>query len=129
MVVSRNLVWTLPSPETAVREWRRVLKPGGRIIISDGFWQNQTWSGIHRLLIKIMKNILQQSSMISFRFFLHYAKLIPSLPLYEGVSYSQMGKMMTGAGFNEVAFCNIRDCFRANPYGSRSSFFIAYSDK
>ncbi len=28
VVVSRNLVWTLPAPETAMREWHRVLKPG-----------------------------------------------------------------------------------------------------
>jgi len=129
VVVSRNLIWTLPSPETAVREWRRVLKPGGRIIISDGFWQNPTWSGIHHLFTRTAKNILRQSGLISFRFFWNYARLIPALPLYQGVPLSKMGEMMTQAGFNDVAFCNIRDCFRANPYGSRTSFFIAYSDK
>ena len=29
-VVSRIVLWTLPHPETAIREWRRVLKPGGK---------------------------------------------------------------------------------------------------
>jgi ubiquinone/menaquinone biosynthesis C-methylase UbiE len=28
VVVSRNLLWTLPSPDKALKEWRRVLKPG-----------------------------------------------------------------------------------------------------
>ena len=28
-VISRNVMWNLPHPETAYREWLRVLKPGG----------------------------------------------------------------------------------------------------
>ena len=31
-LVSSRLLWTLPEPENAVREWLRVLKPGGRLI-------------------------------------------------------------------------------------------------
>lgn len=31
-VISMRLLWTLAEPETAIREWLRVLKPGGRII-------------------------------------------------------------------------------------------------
>ncbi len=69
VVVSRNLVWTLPAPETAMREWHRVLKPGGRIIISDGYWQNLTWSRIHHLIIKAAKGFLKTRSLISCRFF------------------------------------------------------------
>ncbi len=30
-VVSRWVLWTLPDPEKAVRAWRRVLKPGGKV--------------------------------------------------------------------------------------------------
>lgn len=30
-VVSRIVLWTLPHPETAISEWRRVLKPGGKV--------------------------------------------------------------------------------------------------
>lgn len=38
LVINRNVLWTLPNPERAVQEWRRVLKPGGRLIIIDGTW-------------------------------------------------------------------------------------------
>lgn len=38
LVVNRHLVWTLPNPEKALREWIRVLKPGGKLVIIDGDW-------------------------------------------------------------------------------------------
>ncbi len=35
VVVSRNLTWTLPHPIEAYKEWQRVLKPGGILLIYD----------------------------------------------------------------------------------------------
>lgn len=36
VVVSRNLVWNLESPETAYNQWLRILKDGGKLIVFDG---------------------------------------------------------------------------------------------
>ncbi len=42
VVINRHLLWTMLNPEKAVIEWRRVLKPGGKVIIIDGMWN--TWT-------------------------------------------------------------------------------------
>ena len=41
VVVARNLVFTLPNPGMAYREWIRILRPGGRIIVMDGSYYFQ----------------------------------------------------------------------------------------
>ena len=38
MVISRNITWTLDDPQKAYLEWKRVLKPGGRMLVFDGCW-------------------------------------------------------------------------------------------
>ena len=42
-VICRNLVWTLLDPAAAFADWRRVLKPGGALVIIDGDWVGTSW--------------------------------------------------------------------------------------
>ncbi|HNX09717.1 MAG TPA: methyltransferase domain-containing protein [Methanothrix sp.] len=37
-VVNRYVLWTVTNPNKAISEWRRVIKPGGRVVIIDGNW-------------------------------------------------------------------------------------------
>lgn len=41
VVVNRHLLWTMLNPEKAVSEWKRVLKPEGKMIIIDSSWNGQ----------------------------------------------------------------------------------------
>lgn len=38
VVLSRNVTWNLPHPETAYGEWTRVLRPGGLLLNFDANW-------------------------------------------------------------------------------------------
>ncbi|HZQ37733.1 MAG TPA: methyltransferase domain-containing protein [Dehalococcoidia bacterium] len=37
-IVNRHFIWTLREPLLAVRNWLRLLRPGGRVVAIDGFW-------------------------------------------------------------------------------------------
>lgn len=42
VVINRHLLWTLPHPYEDMKEWLRVTKPGGAVIVIDGDWANQS---------------------------------------------------------------------------------------
>ncbi|MFG6195769.1 class I SAM-dependent methyltransferase [Nonomuraea sp. JJY05] len=39
VVLCRHLVWTLPDPEAALREWAGRLRPSGRLVLVEGRWR------------------------------------------------------------------------------------------
>jgi SAM-dependent methyltransferase len=38
-VVSRHVLWTLPNLAGAFAAWKRLLRPGGRVVAIDGLWK------------------------------------------------------------------------------------------
>lgn len=38
VIISRHVLWTLTDPDRALLNWRRILRPGGRLVIIDGLW-------------------------------------------------------------------------------------------
>ncbi len=38
LLISRDITWTLDDPKKAYREWHRVLRPGGMLLIFDACW-------------------------------------------------------------------------------------------
>ena len=58
LVISRNVLWNIDEPFEALREWKRVLKKGGRMVYFDANWylylfdekQRERHEESHRLL-------------------------------------------------------------------------------
>jgi ubiquinone/menaquinone biosynthesis C-methylase UbiE len=135
VVVSRNLLWTLPSPDKALKEWQRVLKPGGTLVVSDGLWMNYTWKRIHNLAFNLLKGMFRKSSLISLRFFSSYAGLQKSLPFYEGICFEKARILLQAACFKDIKSYDTSS-FGINPYRGKNrskrsepSFFIAYAKR
>ncbi|WP_328482809.1 class I SAM-dependent methyltransferase [Streptomyces sp. NBC_00377] len=42
----RHVLWTLPRPERALRHWRGLLRPGGRLVLVEGVWGTVSPVGI-----------------------------------------------------------------------------------
>ncbi len=135
VIVSRNLLWTLPDPEKALQEWRRVLKPAGAIIVSDGMWKNTTWKRVHILILKVIKGKFRNGGLVSLRFFLAYANLQKGLPFYEGIGLNQAKHLFRNARFREIV-SHDTSFFKTNPYGNHNvlggsapGFFVLQAKK
>jgi len=46
VVLVRHVLWTLPAPGRALRHWRGLLRPGGRLVLVEGVWGTVSPVGI-----------------------------------------------------------------------------------
>ncbi|MFF4960897.1 class I SAM-dependent methyltransferase [Streptomyces sp. NPDC001222] len=45
-VLVRHVLWALPDPGRALRHWRQLLRPGGRLVLVEGVWGTVSPVGI-----------------------------------------------------------------------------------
>lgn len=46
VVLVRHVLWALPDPGRALRQWRELLRPGGRLVLVEGVWGTVSPVGI-----------------------------------------------------------------------------------
>ncbi|MEU9333700.1 class I SAM-dependent methyltransferase [Streptomyces sp. NPDC048290] len=46
VVLVRHVLWALPDPARALRQWRGLLRPGGRLVLVEGVWGTAAPTGI-----------------------------------------------------------------------------------
>jgi ubiquinone/menaquinone biosynthesis C-methylase UbiE len=102
VVVNRHLLWTLPHPEVALKEWNRVLKKGGTVLIIDGIWKDKSLSTrAKRALSDGLARIFDRTHGH------HYdTNLRSQLPYDGGVPHETMVPCLENAGFTGIS---IRD--------------------
>jgi len=102
LVVNKFLLWTLPQPSCAVREWKRVLKPGGRLLAIDGDWFDPRPSKRFKRLVSEWTERFVKKSRNSLIFRNHYGPIKNFLPLFEEISPINASLL-----FSEIGFVNI----------------------
>jgi ubiquinone/menaquinone biosynthesis C-methylase UbiE len=106
LLVNRHLLWTLPHPLEAVREWSRVLKGGGRILAIDGAWFDPSLNAQIRRSISRAAATISSGKRPSFRskFRDHYQGIEKELPLYSHSKPERICSVFEEAGLLNVSF-------------------------
>ena len=77
LVTARHLVWTLPNPTEALHEWQRVVEPGGRILLIEGYWNHdEPWD--------------------------EYEHMHDDLPMYDGRPPNELREVLVQEGLFDV---------------------------
>lgn len=84
LVTARHLVWTLPNPTVAFHEWQRVVEPGGRILLIEGYWDHdEPWD--------------------------EYEHVHDDLPMYDGRPPAELKEALVQEGLSDVTYEPLMD--------------------
>ena len=94
-VICRHLIWTLPNPERAIREWARVARE--KVVVIDGKWtDNSITTKIRKIVGRILISVYERRNPLKW---FHYGKKIKkSLPYYGGADMDSVLQMFRSAG-------------------------------
>ncbi|THB64222.1 MAG: class I SAM-dependent methyltransferase [Desulfovibrio sp.] len=99
-VISRHLAWTLPDPQGAAQNWKRVLKPGGIVLIIDGVWIPRNLGGRMRHMaagaVRLMKGKLSH-----FAWRKQYVNNLKELPFFGGTDPAKIQDVLQAADFRD----------------------------
>lgn len=99
-IVCRHLVWTLTNPVTAFAEWRRILKPGGKLLIFDGDWARPSRFGrVATWLIGMIDRFYGPDTHYDGAMSSRHAAIMSALPFGDGLRPDILTAMLTDAGF------------------------------
>ncbi|KKG13013.1 SAM-dependent methlyltransferase [Methanosarcina sp. 2.H.T.1A.6] len=134
LVVSKYLLWTLPEPSCAIREWKRVLKPEGMIFAIDGNWFDPRPDKCIKRMLSEFAARFAKKNQYNLIFKDCYGPIRNSLPLYEKMSPENASLLFSETGFVNTTINPLREVqeFQKNRYsfsqrllGDNSIFLIS----
>jgi ubiquinone/menaquinone biosynthesis C-methylase UbiE len=108
IVVSRHLLWTLPNPGRALAEWKRILKPGGRMLAIDGNWFDPSaGKKLARKFSDIFNSFSCNRNPVPFKKF--YKPIERHLPLYQASQPDRCLALFKAAGLEDVSLDRLNE--------------------
>jgi len=100
--ICRHVLWTLPNPDKAIQEWSRVVRSGGKVVVIDGKWlDNSVKTRIRRFIGQIGIAIYERRN--PWKNY-HYRKNInKELPFYGGSSPERVYELFRNAGLSDIS--------------------------
>ena len=99
-VFGRHILWTLPHPERALAEWRRVLRPSGRLVLIDSLAAPRT---IRRRLQRMVSDLLLRWGRPRSGGHRYGAQTSAALPLAGSGDPRRYADLIRSAGFDLIA--------------------------
>jgi ubiquinone/menaquinone biosynthesis C-methylase UbiE len=99
LIVCRHLVWTLPDLDTALRNWYRLLIPGGRLMPVEGTWTPRTAGDRFRVWLANLLETFTPSTGYNRKWQAEYPGGAARLPFIGGVPAGTLAAKLEEAGF------------------------------
>lgn len=128
VIVTRHLVWTLVDPEACFREWLRVLKPGGKLLVIDGDFVN---TGLAERLVKYLAAFVERIGLVKAQaphapaaMTGTHESILSRVHFSDGARVDAVSRLLAEAGFSPVTCeTNLRQIHKAQ--ASHFGFFKA----
>lgn len=109
VIICRFLLWTLPDPHGTLREWHRILKDGGRVLIIDGKWHDNT---LEYKLVRMASNLCIRLIDGRKAEKMYSDELKMALKNINGVPPDVAKGYLEASGFKDIAFTDLEEVRR-----------------
>lgn len=103
LIVSKYLLWTLPSPDAFLHECQRLLSPEGIILAIDGTWFKPSISNSIRKVVAGCANSINNIHNPGI-FEQYYSGVKHKLPLYHENAPEDVSSLLVNSGFEGVSY-------------------------
>lgn len=117
LAVTRHLAWTLTDPAAAYAEWRRVLRPDGRLVVVDG-----NWAGSHGGILRLRRWLadrLDPGGARPLEDRTRHEEIRARLPYGAGLTCERLAADLQAAGFASVRQIPLHRLYGAGMRGVR----------
>ena len=106
-VLERHVVWTLPDPTAALRAWREVSAPGGRLVLLEAIWGRQDLVAVARRRTAELARTIAGTP--DDHHAPYPAEVLEHLPLSRLPSIDPLVRVVHDAGWRGVRIRRLRD--------------------